>query len=85
MILKVFALRDVKTASFGTPMFLITEAQAVRSVGDEVNSKDKSNNLCSHSEDFELFSLGSFDTDTAKFELESSPRSVVQCSSLVRE
>ena len=67
MILKMFCVRDRATDQFGNPMFLISEGQAIRSFSDEVNRDDKTNQLWSHPDDFDLFYLGEFDTQTAAF------------------
>lgn len=77
MKLKVFAVRDSATAQYGTPMFLISEGQAIRSFSDEVNRNAENNQIFAHPDDFELFSLGSFDTDTAVMECVSPPVSLV--------
>lgn len=81
MKLYVFALRDSKSAQFGTPMFLQSEGVCVRSLSDEVN-KNKESMVHQHPEDFELFYLGDWDTETCVFTLLPAPRSVVLCSSL---
>jgi hypothetical protein len=67
MNLKVFAVRDRATVQFGTPMFLVSDGQAIRSFGDEVNRKSADNNLNAHPEDFDLYKLGSYDTETGLF------------------
>ena len=67
MILQIFAVRDRATDQFGTPMFLITSGQAIRSFTDEVNRADKDNQIFAHPDDFDLYSLGSFNTDTGEF------------------
>lgn len=85
MKLKIFAIRDQKSDQFGNPMFLVSQGQAVRSVADEINTSDKKGNvLASHPADFELFVLGSYDTDTGIFETHA-PRSVMPCSELVAQ
>lgn len=57
-------------------MFLITEGQALRSFTDEVNRKDENNSLNKHPEDFELYALGIFDTQTGLFETQA-PKQVI--------
>lgn len=68
MKLRVFCVRDVKTGQFGNPMFLIADGQATRSFIDEVNRAEKDNQLYQHPEDFDLFSLGSYDTELGTFD-----------------
>lgn len=67
MKLQIFAVRDVATDQFGTPMFLVSSGQAIRSFGDEVNRSSAENQLYQHPDDFELFALGEYDTATAVF------------------
>lgn len=76
MKLVIFAIRDRATDSFGNPMFLMAEGQALRSFTDEVNRADKDNQLYQHPDDFDLYTLGSFETNTGEFETHS-PRMVV--------
>jgi len=66
--LKVFVVRDSATNFYGTPMFLVANGQAVRSFTDEVNRQDKDNQLYLHPDDFELYVLGEWDSETAGFE-----------------
>lgn len=72
----VMAVRDVKADSFARPMFVQSEGTGLRSFGDEVNREARDNLLHTHPEDFELFVLGTYDEDTARFDLESRPRQV---------
>ena len=67
MKLKIFAVRDRATDQFGTPMFLMAIGQAVRSFTDEVNRMDKDNQLYLHPDDFDLYTLGEFDSDSGLF------------------
>lgn len=78
----ILSLRDSKLAEFKSPMFGPTVPAIVRSVQDAVNSKD-AGDLSAHPEDFEVFSLGTYDTDNGLFDT-GVPVSVVHCSSLVR-
>lgn len=68
MKLRIFAVRDSATQSFGTPMFMVANGQAVRSFSDEVNRQDKDNQLYSHPDDFELYVVGEYSTDDGSFE-----------------
>lgn len=59
MILRVFAVRDVKTEVYSSPMFFVTNGVALRSFADEVqNAKSE---LARHAEDFSLWLIGSYD------------------------
>ena len=71
MRLQIFAVRDRATDQYGTPMFLVSSGQAIRSFSDEVNRKHSDstpNPLNQHPEDFDLYSLGEWNTDTGMFE-----------------
>lgn len=67
MILNIFAIRDRATVQYGTPMFLISAGQAMRSFQDEVNRSAAENLIFNHPEDYDLYSLGEFDTNTGLF------------------
>ena len=68
MKLQIFAVRDRATVQFGNPMFLVTSLQAIRSFADEINNKDTNNLLNKHPDDYDLYNLGTYDTDTGTFE-----------------
>lgn len=62
MLLKVFALYDVKSGAYGTPFFLHHVGEAVRAcidLGGDLNTI-----VGRHPADFALHELGSFDTET---------------------
>lgn len=67
MKLKIYAVKDRQTDQYATPMFLIQNGQAIRSFTDEVNRKDENNPLYRHPDDFDLYELGDYDTNTAQF------------------
>lgn len=67
MILGMYSVRDRASVSFGNPMFIPSRGQALRSFSDEVNRVDANNILNTHPEDFDLFYLGDFDTNTGQF------------------
>lgn len=66
MIIHVFAVRDKKLSSFNPPMFFLTHGHAERAFGDMVNNPE-AGDLFNHAEDFDLFLLGSWDSDTGLF------------------
>ncbi|WNK12758.1 MAG: nonstructural protein [Microvirus sp.] len=68
MNLCVFAVRDRATDSFGTPFFVASKGQALRSFSDEVNRKVDDNMLNKHSEDYDLYELGTFNSETGLFD-----------------
>lgn len=75
MKLKILAVRDRATDQYGTPMFLISTGQGIRSFTDEINKPNEDNLLNKHPEDYDLYEIGEYDTDTADFET-STPRQV---------
>lgn len=68
MKLQMFAVRDRATDMFGTPMFLQSRGQAIRSFTDEVNRQAEDNQLYRHPEDFDLYFMGVFSTDDGSFD-----------------
>lgn len=68
MKLFIACVRDRATDQFGNPMFLVNAGQAIRSFSDEINRAAEDNQLHKHSEDFDLYELGSYDTETGLFD-----------------
>lgn len=67
MILNIYAVRDRATNQYGNPMFLVNHGHAIRSFQSEVNRADKDNALHQYADDFDLYHLGSYDTDLGTF------------------
>lgn len=84
MILLMIAVRDHKTAQFANPMFLITKAHAIRTFADAVNEKSENNQLNLHPEDFEIFQIGTYDTDTGEV-TPTKPTSLATAAELVAQ
>lgn len=64
----VVVVRDRAADVYGAPSFVASIGSAIRSFGDEIN-RDADNNMFSkHPDDFDLFSLGTYDDSTAVFE-----------------
>lgn len=68
MKLQVCAIRDAKSSTFGSPMFMISQGTALRSFDDEVNRPDERNMMFHHPEDFAMFLLGTFESTDGVFE-----------------
>lgn len=64
MITQIFAVRDIKSQQFGNPNFIHNKGEALRTFADTVNQQDDKNLLNKHPEDFELYHLGEYNTDT---------------------
>lgn len=69
--LAVMVVRDVRANTFGTPFFVPSIGVAERQFQDEINRAAEDNTMYKHPEDFELYHLGYFETDTAKFDITS--------------
>lgn len=75
MILQVVAVRDRATDSYANPVFCVALGEATRSFADEVNRESSDNKFFQHPEDFDLFHLGSFDTNSGAFDC-GQPRQI---------
>lgn len=64
----IFVVRDRATDQYGNPMFLVSRGQAIRSFSDEVNRSAADNQLWVHPEDFDLYELGGYNTDSGLFD-----------------
>ena len=84
-IMIVCSVRDVVASTFGRPFYAPNTASARRSLSIQINQRDADPNdvLVSHPGDFELYELGSFDDQSAQFELYPQPQLVVRCGDLV--
>jgi hypothetical protein len=82
MKMKIFSIRDRKVDAFMAPLGMQTAGQACRMLQDEM-SRERTGVLGAHPEDFELFLVGEFETETGKLEGRQAPQSVMQLSELV--
>ena len=76
MKLTLCTVKDRAADAFGRPMFVRSIGEAIRSFSDEVNRKADDNQLCNHSDDFDLFELGEFDDNTGLMTLHDTPKLV---------
>lgn len=65
----VMVVRDRAADTFGQPFFVVSVGVGVRSFSDAINNPSEDSDLRKHPEDFDLFKLGTFDDDTAVFEV----------------
>lgn len=84
MRLIICAVRDRAADVFGSPYFVPSVGQAVRSFGDEVNRVAEDNVLYKHPDDFDLYELGSYDDAQASFDILPTPRQVALGRDVVR-
>jgi len=74
MIYKIFSVFDSKAEGYLQPFMLSSKGEALRGFINLANKPEHDFHI--HAEDFTLFELGSFDDQTAKFELEKTPLSL---------
>lgn len=70
MRFKIISVRDRAVDSFGSPFVVTNLGGAIRSFGDEVkrpHSPERPNPYNQHPEDYDLYCLGEFDSDTGEF------------------
>lgn len=58
----IFSVYDSKAEVFNTPMFLPAKGQATRAFGDQAN--DPNSEIAKHPEDYTLFVIGEYESDT---------------------
>lgn len=64
MLVKTYVIFDVKAKFYNKPFFLQNDSVAIRAFTDLAN--DPNSDVCKHPTDFILFSLGTYDDETAK-------------------
>lgn len=72
--MKMYCVYDSKVESYGRPFFMKNKGEAVRGFQEIAN--DPTSQICKYPEDFTLFELGSFDDQTCKFVINSTPVSI---------
>nr|QJB20977.1 MAG: nonstructural protein [Microvirus sp.] len=63
----VVAVKDSAVGAFNRPFFVPSIAVATRSFVDEVNRASEDNSMNRHPDDYELWSLGTFDDESGLF------------------
>lgn len=76
MKLTIISIRDIVANLYSQPAFVQSKGSALRSFSTEVNRADANNQLYNHPNDFELYALGTFDDETAVFELYAKPEPI---------
>lgn len=72
--MKIVAVRDRAIDSFGTPFFVHTTGQAMRSFTDEMNREDSV--MGAHPEDYDLYEIGEYFESTGEILPTQPPRMV---------
>lgn len=73
MMMNVYAVYDDKAKSFGTPFYIQTDGMARRLFCDQVQDDNRPSLLHDHPEDFSLYRVGSFDSDSGHVKPEPQP------------
>lgn len=81
MIKKLFSVYDSKSGVYSAPFMEHSNASGIRAF--ETGCKDKNTMMFSYPQDYTLFELGTFDDQTAKYELLATPKSLVMAQELV--
>lgn len=63
----LYAIKDIKSGSFGDPVAEVNEAVLVRQLTREINQNTRSS-LYSWPEDYQLFKIGELDTESGSIE-----------------
>jgi hypothetical protein len=74
MIQIICSVKDRAADAFGRPLFVPSVGLAIRSFSDEVNRSDPENQMFNHSDDFDLFEIGTFDDNTGIIECHPQPK-----------
>lgn len=82
MILYVLSLRDVKSDTFGSPIFTPNVGGTIRDITDYVNDRDPKETAQKHPSDFHLMRLGTFDNVKGRFDLLPLPDFILDLGSL---
>lgn len=70
----MFSVYDSKVGAYLPPMFMRSRGEAIRSFETAVKSED--HNFNKYASDYTLFELGSWDDETAKFDILATPLSL---------
>jgi hypothetical protein len=74
MLSIICSVKDRAADAFGRPIFVPSVGLALRGFTDEVNREADDNQMFHHSDDFDLFELGTFEDSTGIIECHSIPK-----------
>jgi len=83
MILRMYSIRDQKAESFNTPFFQSTHGEAERAFRTAVN--DGKTQLNQYPDDFDLYYIGEYDTNTGKTKPCDTPQHILKAVQCVRK
>lgn len=78
----IVSLKDTAARVFGVPFVVQAAAQAVRSLRDEVNSKESTSDVCKHPDDFELYEVAQFDEHSGAVAAHEAPQLLCRAKDL---
>lgn len=68
MKLKMYAIKDRATEQYDRPLYFLSAGQANRAFTDEINRADGNNAIYQHPDDYDMYDIGEFNTDTGETE-----------------
>lgn len=80
MVLKVYAIQDVKAGHYATPFFMASNGLAIRAFSDLV--KDQQSTLSRHPDDFKLFLIGEYDDNSGEL-ISTKPEFLANASEFI--
>lgn len=76
MQLKIFSIRDAKGETYNTPFFQKTHGEAERTFRELAN--DEKSMICKYPDDFDLYCVGEFDTETGNIISLPTPQHLIK-------
>lgn len=77
MITQIVCTRDIKVGAYAQPVSVATILIAIRSFQDAANDAKKDSDISRHPTDFDLYHLGSYNDETAEFNLFDKPQHIM--------
>lgn len=74
----VCVIRDSAADDYGIPYTFKTTGEAVRTFSDVVNKPDVNSQVFNHPDDFELFKIAEYESNTGEFFVDEPPRSLAR-------
>lgn len=83
MMLKAYSIRDAKAETFQQPFYKHTHGEAERDF--TAVTRDPKTTLHQFPEDFDLYHIGVFDTDSGKFQSLDTPQHILKAISVINQ
>lgn len=80
MIQKMYAIRDSKAETYFNPFYSGTQGEAERQFAAVTN--DPKSTICQFPDDFDLFHIGEYDTNTGKLNALDTPSHIIKANAL---